>query len=167
MNVLGSFLPICGDAHDLNLLYRTTLLDPIQKSISQMISIEFEGLRVTCREAEKGPGTKRPALLVRIVGGSGKSTVKSAHLYTNTIFFLFFSVASHSVKEVVCCVDKNGNVSLIQLDQGTFSTVLSMPRMQFSTVAFSSDPDTLAISSLTGHILVSLKKLDLTSDCVK
>ncbi|KAM7538222.1 hypothetical protein Aperf_G00000070836 [Anoplocephala perfoliata] len=63
-------------------------------------------------------------------------------------------VASNSVKEVVCCVDKSGNVSLIQPDQGTFSTALSMPRMQFSSVAFSSDADTLAVSSLAGHILI-------------
>nr|CDS27244.2 hypothetical transcript [Hymenolepis microstoma] len=68
------------------------------------------------------------------------------------------SVACHPVKELACCVGMDGKVSFIQPDKAAFSTAFCMPKIQFTAVSFSPDVDILAISSLSGHIMIGQLK---------
>ncbi|CDS42370.1 WD repeat containing protein 51A [Echinococcus multilocularis] len=54
------------------------------------------------------------------------------------------------------------DISLIHLDKAAVTSTLSIPRLQLSAVAFSSDGSGLAVSSLSGHILVG--KVDRTEN---
>ncbi|VDN98020.1 unnamed protein product [Rodentolepis nana] len=79
-------------------------------------------------------------------------------LIIGVCYFVYFSIACHPVKEIACSACMGGKVSLIQPDKATFSTVFFMPKLQLSAVSFSPDIDTLAISSLSGHIMVGQLK---------
>nr|CDS17331.1 hypothetical protein EgrG_001007600 [Echinococcus granulosus] len=57
---------------------------------------------------------------------------------------------------------RKGDISLIHLDKAAVTSTLSTPRLQLSAVAFSSDGSGLAVSSLSGHMLVG--KVDQTEN---
>ena len=68
-----------------------------------------------------------------------------------------FSVECHPNTSNACCVSSRGGIFLVQLENAEWENAApSSSRFQPSAVAFSSDGDTLAISSFTGHILVKL-----------
>ncbi|EUB64296.1 WD repeat, SAM and U-box domain-containing protein [Echinococcus granulosus] len=72
------------------------------------------------------------------------------------------SVTYCTPTRVACCTSRKGDISLIHLDKAAVTSTLSTPRLQLSAVAFSSDGSGLAVSSLSGHMLVG--KVDQTEN---
>ncbi|VDD76104.1 unnamed protein product [Mesocestoides corti] len=63
-------------------------------------------------------------------------------------------VVCHPKAGFACCVSKNGNLSFINVDEEREMISIGLPKLKLSSVAISSDGVMLAISSLSGKILL-------------
>ncbi|KAL5109929.1 hypothetical protein TcWFU_002304 [Taenia crassiceps] len=72
------------------------------------------------------------------------------------------SAACHTTTRIACCTGKKGGISILHLDKRAVTNTFATPRLQLTSVAFSSDGSRLAISSLAGHILIGT--IDQTED---